>query len=424
MWPRRNRPGARQRAPSPTYFSVVEPGAMTFRLLVVEVSEGGATVWGWSEQPGPGRDGIEPAWLSTACDRAQRRAEEMAQDLAGRWILPDRMLVGLPSSQIVGRAWAVAQKRARPRRPVEERELEALLSRALRLAVNRLLSTAPGDGEWLLLDATPLVLTIDGRGVTDPVGFRAREMGAAVFAALAPAEMLAAWRAAAEMLEFVELTLVAEPRALAAGLNDPQAMLVDVGDATTNLIWCQTGRPGALDWLPSGSSALTRSLVRKWNLAPDRAERLKKAYCTGRLDPEAQGQVQDVILPPVQAWLAQVESALARMMADGLMSGGLVAGETLADEALPAQLYLLGGGSAVPEVGESLQALAWSEKLRFSRYPQVRLLRPTDVPGVVNRTEAGREPGDVAALALAAWAARQQAPPGRPERLLTALCAT
>jgi len=225
VWQRRNAARTPRRPESPTFYSVVAPGATTFRLLVIDASAGGATVWGWSEQPGPGRDGIEPAWLSAACDRAQSRAEEMAQDLAGRWILPDRMLVGLPASQIVGRAWAVSQNRARPEQPVEERELEALLSRALRLAVNRLLSTAPGDEEWLLLDAAPVALTIDGRGVTDPVGFRAREIGAAVFAALAPAATLGAWRAAAEALDFVELTLVAEPLALAAGLSDPQAML-------------------------------------------------------------------------------------------------------------------------------------------------------------------------------------------------------
>jgi len=157
--------------------------------------------------------------------------------------------------------------------------------------------------------------------------------------------------------------------------------------------------------------------VRQWNLAPDRAERLKKAYSAGRLDGEAREQVQAVLLPAVQAWLEQVEITMAHMMRDGLN-----AGEALSDEALPPQLYLLGGGSTVPEVCESLRSLAWSQQLRFSRYPQVRLLRPTDVPGVVNRTGAGREPGDIAALALAAWTARQQQPPARPERLLSALC--
>ena len=63
--------------------------------------------------------------------------------------------------------------------------------------------------------------------------------------------------------------------------------------------------------------------------------------------------------------------------------------------------------------------LAWSRQLHFARYPQVDRLEPTDVPGVVNRTELGRSAGDVTALALAAWAALARA--GRriaPARIL------
>jgi cell division protein FtsA len=380
---------------------------MTHRLLVIEVDDGQATVWGWAEIPGPGGEAPEVDWLIDTCGKALRRAEEMAQDLAERWILPDRMVVGLPASQLVGRAWPISQRRSRPRRPIEERELEALLGRGLRLAVNRLLSLAAEEEKWLLIDAATVALTIDDQGVTDPVGFRAREMGTTVFAALAPAQAIGAWQLVAEELEFIELILAASPVALAAGVSEPQGILIDVGSATTDLVRCRTGRPTALDSLPEGGSALTRSLVRKWNLAPDRAERLKQAYAGGRLEAEGMAQVQEAMLPGLQKWLAETEKGLARLNQD---------------EPLPQQLYLLGGGSALPEIGESVRALAWSRRLQFARYPEVHRLRPTDVPGVVNRTEMGRGAGDVAALALAAWTAHQQQPPDRPARILAGLC--
>jgi len=66
--------------------------------------------------------------------------------------------------------------------------------------------------------------------------------------------------------------------------------------------------------------------------------------------------------------------------------------------------------------------LAWSQRLHFARYPVVGHLRPTDIPGVVNRTDLGRGEGDVTALALAAWTVRQTEPPDRPARLLSGLC--
>jgi len=89
---------------------------------------------------------------------------------------------------------------------------------------------------------------------------------------------------------------------------------------------------------------------------------------------------------------------------------------------LPQRLQLLGGGSMLPEVAESAAVLAYSERLRFARYPKVERFEPTDVAGVVNRTDLGRGAGDSVALALAAWAARENRVPDRPTRILRELC--
>jgi hypothetical protein len=254
-----------------------------------------------------------------------------------------------------------------------------------------------------LVDAAPVALTVDGRGVTDPVGFRGKEIGATVFAGLARVETIQTWGLVARELEFSTLILAAAPLALAVGLSEPQGMLLDVGGATTDLTWWRTGRPVALDSLPTGGMALTRALVQKWSLSPERAERLKRAYAAGRLPDDAQAQVGEIMSSALRAWSEETEAALARLSQD---------------ELLPQQLYLLGGGSILPEMFEAIRSLAWSQRLHFSRYPQVDRLRPTDVPGVVNRTDLGRGAGDMSALALAAWAAHQNRPSERPARIL------
>jgi cell division protein FtsA len=403
VWQRRSERRRQRSSGSPVYFSVVEPGTTILRLLVVEVTDGQVTVWGWAERRGTGGLDLDAQWLVAACEEVRAQAEDMAQELTGQVLLPDQILAGLPGSQLRGQAWSVTQKRSRPDRPVEERELEALLERALRLAVNRLGGEEPG---WLLVDAAPVSLTIDGRRVTDPVGFRGGEVGATVFAALARAEVVESWGLVARELEFSSLTLTATPLALAAGVPDLQGILVDVGGATTDLTWCRAGRPVILDSLSTGGEALTRALGLKWRLTPNRAEYLKRAYASGQLSDEANAQVRDVMSPALQAWLGETEAAMARMNRE---------------EPLPQRLYLLGGGSAVPEIADALRSLAWSQRLHFARYPQVDRLEPTDVPGVVNRTGFGRNPGDVSALALAAWAASQDRPPERPARILAEL---
>ncbi len=407
MWQRKG--GERRQRPpaAPAPLGVVDPGTTALRLLVVEIGDGPATVWGWSEGPAWGKAEPDPAaWVAT-CRDLLSRAEEIAQERAGRWLLPDQMLVGLPASQLRGRAGSVGQRRSRPARPVEEEELRALLGRALRLAVNQL--SDPADPHWLLIEAAVVALTVDRRVVTDPVGFRGEEIGATVFAALAPAETVRAWGTVARDLEFSALILTAAPLALTAGLSEPQGVLVDVGGATTDLTWWRSGRPVALASLPLGGEAITDALIQRWRLAPNQAERLKRAYAGRRLADEAHAQVREAISPVLGAWLEGVEANLAQLARSQ-------------DELLPHRLYLLGGGSALPEMMDAARSLAWSRQLHFVRYPQVDRLQPTDLPGVVNRTDLGRQAGDGSALALAAWAAHQNRPLDRPARMLSEIC--
>jgi cell division ATPase FtsA len=388
-------------------YGVLEPGTTTLRLLVVEAVGGQATVLGWAEGPGWVCSGADLAQLVAACGETLSSAEKMALATGERLILPDQIVVGLPASQVRGRACSIVQHRSRPERLVDERELQELLERALRLAVNRLLGESTEQASWLLVDAAPVALAVDGRGVTDPVGFRGREIGATVFAALAQASVIETWGLVARELEFSALTLTAAPLALAAVIPAPQGILLDIGRVTTDLIWCQAGRPLIIDSVPLGGELLTRTLMEKWRLSSDRAERLKGVYSAGELDAEARSQVQQVLLPGLQAWFEATEASLVQLNQE---------------EPLPQHLYLSGGGSALPEMSDAVRALAWSQRLRFARYPQVQRLQPTEVAGVVNRTGLGHGMGDVSALALAAWAARQEQPRDRPSSILGQLC--
>jgi cell division protein FtsA len=375
---------------------------------VVEVGGDQAVVWGWDERSTGNSASAGAGSLTKGFETALARAEGTAHDRANRWLVTDQMVVGLPASQLRGWAWPVIQRRTQPERPVDERELEALLGRALRLAVNRL--REPDERNWLVLEAVPVALTVDGRGVTDPVGFRGHEIGATVFAALAPAETVQTWQEVAEALDFATLTLTAAPLALAASMPELQGVVVDVGGATTDLTWWRSGRPLAVDSLPMGGVSLTQALLRRWGLPPEKAESLKRAYVAGRLTTEARAQVLEPMLPAVRAWLELTEASLAEM-------------SEKADEPLPHRLFLCGGGTSMPEIVEAARSLVWSERLRFERHPQLDPLRPTDVTGVFNRTDCGQGPGDGPALALAAWAGRQRRPPDRPAQILSKLCA-
>ncbi len=172
--------------------------------------------------------------------------------------------------------------------------MTALLGRALRLAVNRMrepqAQAGTGDSAspaWRLVDSAVVALSVDGHGVTDPVGFKGMDFSTTVFSALARTETIDTWCEVARRLEFSALTLAAAPLALAAGLAEPRLVLIDVGGKMTDLICCQAGRPVAIDSLSGGGVGLSRTLVQKWGIAPDKAEQLKRTYGGGGLTGEA-----------------------------------------------------------------------------------------------------------------------------------------
>jgi cell division ATPase FtsA len=252
-----------------------------------------------------------------------------------------------------------------------------------------------------------VALTVDGRKVTDPVGFRASEIGATIFAAVTGFRTVDTWRRVAQELEFTTLVLTAAPLALAMGVSELQCVILDVGGGTTNLALWLNGQPVAFDSVPIGGASLTQTLMQAWDVPFDTAERLKRAYVGGYLADDDRAQVLEVMFPALRAWLEGTELAMARLDRE---------------HPLPQRVYLLGGGSAPREMVEAARALAWSERLHFVRYPQVGRLLPTDVSGVINRSELGGGTGDVTALALAASAARQTGQAARPVRILSELC--
>jgi hypothetical protein len=345
--------------------------------------------------------------MEQAFEEALTAAEARAEGRADQMPAADQIVVGLPAWQMRGWAAPVTQRRAQPTRPIEERELEALLARALRLCVNRL--TDAGDRGWALLDALPVVLSVDGQGVTDPVGFRGEELTVSVFAAVAPALTIEAWRQRAERSGFASLTLTAGPLALAACPKGPQGIVLDIGGGHTSVVWWRAGRPMATRSVAMGSRLLTECLLRKWGLSFAKAETLQRAFSAGYMAAEVRAQIFEVLEPAIRVWFQSIEGMLAEM-------------QNRADEPLPHRMLVCGGGSAVPEMIAAARSLTFSQRLAFDRYPELDRLRPTDVPGIANRTDSGQGAGDVSALALAAWTARSAEPLGRPMRILRRLC--
>jgi cell division ATPase FtsA len=85
---------------------------------------------------------------------------------------------------------------------------------------------------------------------------------------------------------------------------------------------------------------------------------------------------------------------------------------------LPHQFVLCGGGSSLPGIAEAVRSHGWMERLDFARHPEVRLLDPGDVDGVLDLTGQLEGQQHVTSMALASYAMADSAPRGHLEALL------
>jgi len=341
--------------------------------------------------------------LAVACEAALCQAEDMTEEFAGRKIVPDTAVIGVPSRWLTVSGQTFTLRRRRPEVKVEEREVERVVARAGRLAFQDATSRTTPAASLTVVNASLVSMMLDDHRVTDPVGFQGSDLSAAVCVAVAPEEVLSAWHALAEALELEPPRLVAEPQAMARQL-DGDGIVLDVGGMTTGIYLIRYGKLLAADTVPLGGDGFGQSLAAVFNLTGRQMQALRRAYEEELLAEDNAAQVRAALNDTIQNWLQAVVGCLARM-----------AGA----DYLPHQIYLCGGGSRWPDVLDAVAAHPWMHNLPFARYPQVQRLDPVQLPCPTNGTARLWDVEETVALGLACWPT--QSGEGPVERALARL---
>ena len=377
----------------PSFRSIIDLGTEYVKALVVEMQEDRAIVIGQGVARHKGSYASDGAisdleTVTTTCDQALRQAEDMTEEVYGRKVVPDQAVMGIPSPLIRGAAYAVKQQRSSPRRPVSQRELTQLLQRVQRLALQQL-SQEFASRELALVDSSITEVTIDGHGVTDPVGFRGENLAVTVFNAIALRGNLDGLRSIAEGLELEPPLLVPESQVVASFLKGSEVIGLDVGGRGTEIFWSCNGGLLASRRMPLGGRAISQRLAEGLHLSLQEAESLKLSYSHSQLNEKIPASLGEVLSGAVMVWLAEVERQLMAL------AGG---------RDLPHCIYLWGGGSELPELVQAARAFPWMRELPFARCPEVEVLNPERVPGLLDRTGLSLGRGGLIVIGLSRWA--------------------
>jgi cell division protein FtsA len=394
IWSRvtdRVRSAGRGRGAAPA-IAALDVGTEYAKALVVSVEhdEDGRLV-GVVRGSGRHRQGLSHMQSGTVSDIDAvvancRAAMDEARASAGR--TPMAAVIGIAGELVKGSTSASTARRDEPRRPMDEPELERLVTRAqevaLREAEERIRWESGVDRlDVRLVHAAIVEMRIDGYPVSNPIGFTGAHVELHLFNAFAPMVHLGALQSVANALELELLGVIAEPYAVATCLDpgelgDAGAVFVDIGGGTTDVALVRGGGISGTKMLALGGRAFTKGLVERLGVSFAEAERVKLA--------PHDAAAADVLLDDARIWRDGVE----------LMIGELAGGDLL-----PGRVLLCGGGADLPQISTVLGEDGWWQRLPFSRRPTVRALAPHEVVGLRDATGRPTTRQDVTPLALA-----------------------
>ncbi len=394
-------------------FTALDIGTAYAKAIIIEVQDNRGTVLGvgrHQQSYAHMSDGIvtDISGVIANCNEALIQAEKSA----GEVVAPSAV-IGIAGELVKGSSITIHKQRQQPTQAITPEELEALISGAqqklLKNAKDRIAAeTGYQNIEVRLTNAAVISVRIDGQAVANPIGFRGRHFTLTLFSAFAPLMQLGALETVAQGLDLTLVTIVAEPYALARCLStnagsDSGAIFIDIGGGTTDIALVRQGGIEETRMFALGGRTFTRRIVTAKGISIKEAERLKINYSSGSIKGSDRDELEAILAPECQTWMDTVE-----LLVEELSKG----------ELLPPAIYLVGGGSALPDLRQKLEAFPWSERLPFAHQPIIQTVQPEMVASIEDPREMLKNAQDITPMALAYQAIELQNDNGVLERAL------
>ena len=397
----------------PNLYAVLDIGTTEAKALIVLVDKGKAIVVGAGRQPH--QDGaIADASLADvtlaalACEQALAQAENLTEEVVGEKLVADHAVVGLSGPMLKSTCVSLALRRARPQQRISNRELQGIVQRAQRLALQQAREVMAEDRASAgiqvgLVDAVITRIMVDGYAVHSAIGAQGAQVEVCLSNVFAPTAYLVMASSVAARLDLETMAILSGVSSVAhmpSVVSRGDAIVVDIGGECTDVALVRRGGIESLQSLPLGGMSFTRRVSRTLGVPLAAAEETKRKYAEGRLDQSRTMELRLAFASDIQA------------LVDGLR--GMLKGMAGHNE-LPAHIFLSGGGSVLPDIQQAIRSHPWIHVLPFARHPQMTILQPRSIP---NLNDGTRRLGDVFGVpaCLAACAVSQA--DDAPQRIL------
>jgi len=310
------------------------------------------------------------------CDKALNEAETEAG------VSVRTAVIGIAGELVKGTTTTIRIARKNSTKDIDLAEME----RIIRLVQERAETKAKQQLAWelggkevevRLVNSALVSIEIDGYPVTNPIGFKGKDVVVQLYTAFAPMIHIGALEKTAQELDLDLLAVAAEPFAVARAMigNKPDqnlsAILMDVGGGTTDIAVINDGGVQGTKMFGIGGRAYTRAIERDLSVSFDQAEELKIGLSTNKIPSQKRPAIESALSKTVDVWVNGIQLALQ---------------EFPKLDHLPNHMFLCGGGSSLDMLMERLEDAPWFRGLPFTKRPTVHHIQPEQVVGIVDKT--------------------------------------
>lgn len=324
------------------------------------------------------------------CDAALTQAEQQAG------VSTKAAVLGIAGELVKGTTTTVRVNRKNAETELDANEVERIITlvqkRARERAKQQLVWELGGkEVEIQLVNSALVNIEIDGYPVTNPVGFKGKEVVIQLYTAFAPMIHIGALERTAKELDLDLLAVAAEPFAVSRSVigDDPNAsmsaILMDVGGGTTDIAVINEGGVQGTKMFGIGGRAYTKGVERALGVNFLQAEEFKLGLADHSTPESKTKATEDALRKTLEVWTAGVELALAEF--------------TQLDH-LPYRILLCGGGSSLDMLMRQLASTNWYADLPFTRKPVVQHIQPHQVVGIVDKTATVTDHTFITAMGL------------------------
>ncbi len=306
------------------------------------------------------------------CNQALATAEEQAG------VSVRTAILGIAGELVKGTTSTIRCTRKEPDIEIDVAEMEQIIQlvqeRASTEAKKNLILELGGKHlDVRLVNSALVSITIDGYVVTNPIGFKGRDVVVQLYTAFAPMIHISALERVATELDLDLLAVAAEPFAVARSVigDNPNAtmsaVLMDVGGGTTDIAVINDGGVQGTKMFGIGGRAFTRAIERDLSVDFDLAEKYKLNASNGTLPPKKNDEVHTALDKTCDVWVSGVELALSEF--------------TELDN-VPHRILLCGGGASLENIQHALTETNWYRDVPFTRKPTIDFITPDKVVGI------------------------------------------